>query len=220
MKKLAIGEKLPWNIFQQNIIFNWTQKLPPNSCFLLLCWWWKRGRQSSLWGKNYLDLAKRKICFQQNLKELSCTWISSKRMAHGPNSVQCKWSLAIFKALATTEVSVDPSSLLSFLFFHAFSSQLKDYHGWFRIGEGKVQLTAFWQWPPSLQEMKNNEARGGAEPLPSPWVFTTDMKACGLHSAFWVWVQHADLSKTWKHEDLVLRLSLPSGSIRISILCG
>lgn len=156
---------MPWNIFQQNIIFNWTQKLPPNSCFLLLCCWWKRGRQRSLWGKNYLDLAKRKTCFQQNLKELSCTWISSKRMAHGPNSVQCKWSLAIFKALATTEVSVDPSSLLSFLFFHAFSSQLKDYHGWFRIEEGKVQLTAFWQWPPPLQEIAMRQEVGSSRCL-------------------------------------------------------
>lgn len=45
------------------------------SCFLL---------------KNKLYLDKREIYFQWDVNEQSCTWISNKRMAHGPNSVQSK----------------------------------------------------------------------------------------------------------------------------------
>lgn len=63
-----------------------------------------------------LDLAKRKIYFQQNFSDLSNTWISNKRMAYGSNSVQSKRSLGIFKALAITGDSVDSSSLSSFFF--------------------------------------------------------------------------------------------------------
>lgn len=40
--------------------------------------------------KNNLDLAKRNIYFQWNVRELSCTWISNKRTAHGLDSVQSK----------------------------------------------------------------------------------------------------------------------------------
>lgn len=171
-----------------------------------------------------LDLAKRKIYFQQNFSDLSNTWISNKRMAYGSNSVQSKRSLGIFKALAITGDSVDSSSLSSFFFPYAFIPQLKYYHRWFRE-DGKVHLNGFCQWPLyhpkrrfSGMSHSYRRLRTTRQEMGLSSVFSLRLQGllrdlwfsfCFLQQRqLWVWVQHMDLSKGWKCEDLVFGLGL------------